>query len=472
MSDWDGLLATALVGTGRRAPRDDVLAGVVEPGALPVEGPEAEVLASAAVLAVYRRAGWVPPTWQGERPAPAGPDTRPECSETAAQLLELLLERGVRMDGGNAALTEHWLRACVAAGRRPPARLLVSLLQTATVETSLREAARDAAGPRGAWLAVRNRRWSWAAAVDVNGTEGDVGERFATAARAERLALLTALRRTDPAGARELVEGTWPSEQAASRAALLDALGTGLSDADEDFLESALADRAATVRAAAAALLDRLPRSRRARRMAARVEALTRPDGGIALPAEPDAGARADGITDQREPGHGLRASWLIQLVGAAPLPPVRDPRGEPGELVAGWTRAALRQRHHDWLATLAEATPTAELLGALPPERAAAIVAVQPSVDARFAGLLAACPGPWPATFSADVVARLRGVRTDRLLTLAYPALAERLHPAALPDVDDWLEATAREQRARRRMLRGLAHALTIRRTIEQEFS
>ncbi|MFF5987350.1 DUF5691 domain-containing protein [Prauserella flavalba] len=469
MSGWDALLGAALVGTGRRAAPGDVLAGVVEHGGLAVEGAEAGVLASAAVLAIYRRAGWLPPSWRGETPAPSPPDLRPECPATAAQLLELLLDRGVRVDGGNETLAGYWLRACVAAGRRPPVRLLVPLLQLATLNQGLRDDVRAAAGPRGAWLAGRNRRWSWAAATDVG---ADAVERFTTATRADRLALLAALRRTDPALARELVERTWDREQAATRAALLDALGTGLSDADEAFLESALDDRAATVRAAAAALLDRLPRSRRAARMAERVRALTREDGTVELPTEPDAAARRDGITDHREPGHGPRASWLVQLVGAAPLPPVRDVRGAPGELVAGWTKAALRQGDTAWLAALAEAKPSVELIAALPPELATPIVAVQPTVDARYAGLLAACPGPWPAEFSTDVVERLRDVRTDRVLTLAYGALTERLDPAALPKVEGWLAETSHDNRARRRMLRGLAHALTIRRTIQQEFT
>ncbi|OLF11269.1 DUF5691 domain-containing protein [Actinophytocola xanthii] len=458
---WESLLGAAVVGTGRRAVPEGVLARLAEVDA---DSPEATVLAAAAVLGAYRRAGWTPPPWHGTPDPPAEPDPRPLCSATAAQLLELLLDRGIQVDGGNELLVAHWSRACARAGTRPPAPLVLALLRLATTASGLREDVRTVTGPRGAWLARRNPRWSWAAPVDL-GDPAEVDDRFATGTWAERLAVLAAVRRADPAAGRRLVERTWADEQAAARAGLVDALATGLSEADEPFLESALDDRAATVRAAAAALLDRLPGSRRAARMAERVRDLTPPE-------ELDAAARRDGVTDQREHGQGRSVSWLIQMLGAAPLGEVpADLAAARPELVLGWTRAALRQRNERWLAALAEVRPTPELLGALPPERATAVVAREPTVDARFAGLLAACPGPWSPEFSREIVGRLRTARTEGTLTLAFQALARHLHHTALPQVEEWLEATPVDRRARRRTLRGLANALTIRRTIEQEF-
>jgi hypothetical protein len=464
---WDGLLSTAMVGTGRRAVPEDTLAGVVDPSDVDAQEPEAKVLAAAAVLGAYRRAGRIPPAWHGSRIPPAAADPRPECSPAATQVLELLLDRNVRIDGGNELLTRQWLTACAAANRRPPAALLVTLLQLAATTPDLRERVAAVAGPRGAWLAERNRRWAWA-----RPPEPDAAERFATATRAERLAILAAVRRTDPATGRELVESTWRSESAANRAMLLDALATGLSDADEPFLESTLDDKAATVRAAGAALLDRLPNSRRAKRMADRLQALSTSDGTVELPGKPDAAARRDGIANRREPGYGPRASWLIQLVAAAPLPARPDLEGASPELVTGWTKAALRQRNRTWLHALAEASPTPEVLGALDPATATDIVARQDPVDARFAGLLAACPGPWPADFSILIVQLLQTASSEGVLTLAFGSLAEHLDPAALPGVEDWLTRTPTDKRARRRTLRGVANALTIRQTIEQEFS
>lgn len=456
--NWEGLLGTAMVGTGRRDLPGDVLDGVATVSA---EGPEATVLAAAAVLGAYRRAGWTPPAWGGEVVEPAARDERPVCSPAAAQVLELLVSRDIRVEGGNELLIGHWLATCARAGQRPPARLVVLLLRLATATRGLRDEVAAIAGPRGEWLARRNPSWAWAAPVAAT----DAQERFATGTWAQRQAVLTALRRTDPAGARALVESTWEQEPAATRAGMVDVLAVNLSDEDEPFLESTLDDRAVTVRAAAAALLDRLPRSRRAARMAQRVRDLEPPE-------ELDASARRDGITDQREHGHGRRASWLIQLLGAAPLGPVPDDLSTADSwVVVGWTMAALRQRDERWLVALARARPTPEVVAALPTAEAIAVVDRESTVDARFAGLLAACPGPWPAEFSTRIVVRLRGARTEGALTLAFAALARNLHHTALPAVESWIEDTPPDKRARRRTLRGLAHALTIRQTIEQEF-
>ncbi|GAB3463513.1 DUF5691 domain-containing protein [Actinophytocola sediminis] len=460
--NWDGLLSTAMVGTGRRGLPGDVFAGVLD-GApqLGADEPEAVVLAAAATLGAYRRAGWTPPAWRGEPVPPAAPDDRPVCSPAAAQVLELLLSRDIRVDGGNELLIAHWLRTCALAGQRPPARLVVVLLQQASSARDLRAPVAEVAGPRGAWLARHNQRWAWAAPAD----RGDAAERFATGSWPQRLAVLVAVRRTDPAAARALVESTWDTEPAAGRAGMVDALLIGLSDEDEPFLESALDDRAVTVRAAAAAALDRLPNSRRAKRMADRVRDLEPPD-------ELDAAATRDGITDQREHGHGRTASWLIQMLGAAPLGQV--PTGlatADSALVVGWTRAALRQRDERWLVALALARPTPELVAALPVDLAIDVIDQESTVDARFAGLLAACQGPWPPEFSARIVDRLRRAKTEGALTLAFQTIARNLHHTALPAVEAWIEATPVDRRARRRTLRGLAHALTIRQTIEQEF-
>jgi len=458
-----------MVGTGRRAVPPDALAGVIDPSDVDVDSPEATVLAAAAVLGSYRRAGWVPPDWRGDRIPPAADDPRPECSPAATQVLELLLDRNIRIDGGNELLTRQWLMACAKADRRPPAPLLATLLALGAANPAFRDEVAAVAGPRGVWLAARNPRWSWAAPVDV----GTAAEQFAvTGSRTRRVALLTAVRRHDPAAGLAMVEETWRAEPATGRATLLEALGTGLSDADESFLESALDDRSPAVRSAAAAALDRLPNSRRAKRMAGRVAALTTPDGTVELPDKPDASAKRDGVVSRREPGYGPRASWLIQLVGAAPLPDEPNLAGASPELVTGWTKAALRQRNRAWLRALAEASPTPEILGALDPQTATGVVAGLIEVDARFAALLAACRGPWPADFSILVIQLLQTATGDGVLTLAFASMAEHLDPAALPGVEDWLTHTPTDKRARRRTLRGLANALTIRLTIQQEFT
>jgi hypothetical protein len=472
VSDWDDLLGTALVGTGRRGFALDRLA-IEGADRVVADGAEAQLLAAAALAATYRRAGWNPPVWRGTPAPPAAPDDRPECSPAATQLLELLLNRTIRVEGGPELLALHWLTAARDAGRRPPHRLVVELLRFGTANSATRGIVKAVTGPRGAWLARHNPVWGWAAAVPPE----DVVERFRTATRADRLALLADLRATEPDFARALVEDTWADEQAVTRAGLLDTLHLNLSLNDEPLLERALDDRAASVRAAAAALLDRLPGSARAARMAERAaKAVTvkRRKVVVDLPDEPDEAARRDGITDHREPGHGRAASWLVQILAAAPLSmwdtELIDKADQ--EVLTGWTKAALRQRDQEWLAALARHQPGPELISALTPEAATEILGRQKKLDARFGGLLAAAPGPWPAAFSTTVVNRLRAAKAENVLQLAAQALAEHLHPSALAAVEAWLLTLDAERKPARRVLRGLAHALTIRATILQEFT
>ncbi|AHE53780.1 DUF5691 domain-containing protein [Sphingomonas sanxanigenens] len=76
---------------------------------------------------------------------------------------------------------------------------------------------------------------------------------------AGRAAALTTLRRHDPAAARVLLEAKMGGEVAEARFRLLDALATGLSDADAAFLQAVHAgDRAPRVKALAQNLLARL----------------------------------------------------------------------------------------------------------------------------------------------------------------------------------------------------------------------
>ena len=471
MTGWDELLSAAMVGTARRE---------FDLGSLDVaqvetaEGAEASLLTATALLTGYRRAGWMPATWSGELPAAAETDDRPEATPAALQVLELLLDRSLQLEGGPDMLIRRWLAACVAADRRVPAHLVVPLLRFGTANAGIRDHVRAVTGRRGAWLAVHNPQWTWAVR-----DHPDV-DRFATASRSERLAILTYVRQVDPARGRALVEDTWPSEQAASRAALLDALATGLGDDDESFLEQALDDRGATVRAAAAALLDRLPNSRRARRMAERTAAfvtITKKKVHVELPEQLDQSARRDGITDRREPGHGGRVSWLIQLLGATPLStwgadPDHAVKLAPPEVRTGWAKAALRQRDQAWLAALARNAPSPELMSALEPATATDILAGIPKLDARFGGLLAACPGPWSAMFSVYLINRLRDGNAEHILALAGPTLAAELDPSALPDTEAWVTYTGTDRRSARRTLLGLVNALSIRRTITQEFA
>jgi hypothetical protein len=360
----------------------------------------------------------------------------------------------------HAVLLDEWLAVAHERGRRPPHDALPALLGRATRRPGLRDAVRAAAGPRGAWLAARRPDWRWVLGPD---DLGDPEERWRTGTRDERLAVLAAVRAADPARARAMAATTFATDDPDTRVAVVAALGDGLGEDDEPFLATALADRRAPVRAAAAALLLRLPGSALAARMADAARPLLREDGDAyvvtaphALPAE----------LERRPPrGTGERAFWLEQLLAAAPLAMWGDPAAAlarrlppewAGAVRAGWARAAARQRDAAWARGLLAHRDDADLAALLTPaereEHAASRVAqagagADPAAAGALAALVDACPGPWGAALSTAVLAVLARALTERrphgidaLAADRATAWAARLAPALLAGAEDVL--------------------------------
>jgi hypothetical protein len=366
MNAWNELVSTALLGTARREPAADA--------PLPIERESAEerLLARAAAIAVYRRAGARP---QPAPPAlePAPQEAQPRCSDAAGARLAGIL------GGDFVAVLPEWLELAQRRGLRAPEELLPALLDHARGE--LREPVLAVAGERGRWLAALNPDWS-AAAVDE-----DV---WRTGTLEARRAWLSDRRAEDPAAARAALEETWAGEDPRARGQLLAELQRGVSADDEAFLETALDDRRKEVRSTAADLLARLPDSQLVARMAERARPLLKLTGGLRtrleadLPEAPLDKPTARDIVDTRPPsGMGERAWWLRQIVAAAPLGvweqelgrspaelvglPVRDRIGEL--LHDAWATAAARQRNQAWAEPLLRRTTKPGLVELLPPE-------------------------------------------------------------------------------------------------------
>jgi uncharacterized protein DUF5691 len=416
---WHDVVKVALVGTARQT---------LAPGPLPAlardahADAEASLLSEAAALALYRRAGRLPAHTDAPPPAPAPPETLPRCSPGAARLLAAFLD--------DPDLLDEWLALAARKRVRADEALLPDLLDRGRAQPDRRAALAAVLGERGRWLAAQRPEWRWAV--------GPPDERdWPTADRAERLALLRQLRATDPARGRALVESTFAEDDADDRAAFVAALADGLADPDEPFLEElALADRRKEVRAAAARLLVRLPRSRLAARMAARARPCLH-GGSVTPPHAFDPDWARDGLEPTPPRGLGARAFWLQQLVAAAPLaiwgPPDRAVaavrRGDWAELLVGaFAVAAARQRDAAWAEAVLRATPDLpDLYDVLPPARREALAVELGVLDAvrhlRHA---------WSERFSRAVVAALRGGGT-----VADLRAAERhVHPAVLAEL------------------------------------
>ncbi|WP_275463300.1 DUF5691 domain-containing protein [Streptomyces noursei] len=451
---WPDLVGAALLGTGRRTPPVAVRAG---------QSPAAALLDAAAVSTVRRRAA-LRPAPAGERPAPAPADPRPPLPPAARRRLALLLaDRGPGSTGRRGTdpdLTEllpQWLAAAGEQGYRAPETLLPALLDAARSRTDLRPAALALAGPRGLWLARLNDSWRFALrgvggplALPGDDAPEAVRRRWEEGLFAERVALLTAVRRRDPQAGLELLTSTWAAERAEDRLMFVDSLGEALAPTDEAFLEGALSDRSRTVRSTAAELLSALPGSALAARMAERslvcVRLAPAAEGAghhamlaVDPPRACDAGMQRDGVAAKPPSGRGERAWWLGQLVEATPLDrwSGRFDGRTPAEIVAlpvagewrtelhdAWCRAAVRQRHPQWarallgapgdpvlaapeMAPAGSARDLTKLLTVLPhDERAlwvAEFIAVHGLSDAFR--MLGVCAVPWSAPLGRAVV-------------------------------------------------------------------
>lgn len=239
------LVAAATVGTAHRAidlaelpeeirpdPRSDQQAGML--------------LEAAALVALARRTA--PPTRSG--PPPAAMRPAPETLSVVPDVVGQVLGR---IHSQSAVLVEA-LGLVQRAGLRLPPGVLPGLLDDPRPEVVA--ATREVAGEIGRHLMVKNPRWAPPPPVDPADRtvwhEGTV---------AERVAWLRALRRADPAAARDLLAAGFDRENATTRAELLAVLADGLAPADQEFLLLAVADRSRLVETQALDLLTRLPDS-------------------------------------------------------------------------------------------------------------------------------------------------------------------------------------------------------------------
>lgn len=176
------------------------------------------------------------------------------------------------------------------------------------------------------WLAGQNPAWAWA----VGSREEDPLIVFEQETGKLRHDAFSALRQRNADEARTLLAATFLQENAEERAALLKQCVHSLSLADEAFLESALDDRAKTVRQVAADLLARLPESGFISRGLEKTLPLIRMKHGmmrktleVILPDEPDKNDERDGI-DPKATITGLhnvgpRQLHLVQRVSYVP---------------------------------------------------------------------------------------------------------------------------------------------------------
>jgi hypothetical protein len=390
-------------------------------------------------------------------PDPAPRDDAPPASAEAVRLLDLLLNQPPVGPELRPQLVADWLQLAAASGQRVPHRLLPALLSLADAKPGVAEHLHPAIGTRGRWLqGLRQqgpgpqRPAPQGPGPQSSGEEPGGTADWAELRTADATAELERLRRVQPAAARDRLHTHWDTLSARERAAHLAAFAINLGPADEDLLEIALDDKAKSVRDVAAGLLDRLPASARANRMAARLQPLLRVKGllrkqfEIDLPPEPDPAALRDGIAAAPRTGEPDRLGRLDTIIRGAPLDvwtivtgrsaaaTLAMLDGEAHVIETIVTTAAVRA-DTEWVHALLEIRTDARLLGCLPPaDREHALLrhirngAVQPMT---LVPLLRDLPRPWGPQLANAVIELLAAKNGGQLATMLSAFL-----PMALP--------------------------------------
>ncbi len=447
---WEELLSAALLGTDRRSPPAS------PPGPLAPFGRGDDsaiaLLDRAAAVTAARRAGAQPvPDW---RPLTAAPrDGRKPCLGAAARRVEAMLA------GRHGDLLPELLATLVAHELALPPEHLVALMDLTVSEPEVRALVVRVAGPILPWLAGVLPQLGWPLGGAAGA--GDPVDAWQHGKPAERIEALRQLRVEDPAAARRRVEADLAGERAELRAACYGVLAVGLSADDEPLLERALDDRSAGVRQVAAALLDRLPTSRRAARMAARARELVRvvsDRGGrdrldVVLLAPVPAGWERDGVSPTAPRGVSLGVHALERVVVATPLA-AWDGLAAPDELIVlaaehelgsvllgAWAGAAAAQRDAAWARLLIDETEVPALVTALDLDDLVAVAIRRAGPDTLLTPVtlaaLEALPRPWPESVGQVVVSGLLALFVDRRAGRHTAPLLRRLacslDPAAL---------------------------------------
>lgn len=457
-SALEPVLKTALIGTGRDANPPQL--GVPLDGFAAAENPEAVLLGAAAALTLYSTAGMLPAQGDALAPTVCPPETRPYFSRRALTLLDVCIN-------DQRDLVPQALEWAAQSGTIAPPPLLPALLDLGRGSKELRQTMAPILGERGRWLAQLNPDWHHVAAP----VDADLETGWREGEAPARLEALRLQRQLDPAIARAWVEAEFKTGSARERSEWLALFATGLSDADEPFLESVLDDKSKEVRATAIGLLEKLPASRLVARAKAEATPLLSRKGllkhlAVELPQWNPAWAR-DGLVETPPTGGqngtlGARGRWLQQFLVRIPpthwetafgAKPAQIVSGAPKEwremLLGAWWQAARNYDADDWLLALVAVAP--DFLGnrfslhGLPAGAAdavaLAVVGKKPKDTDQnlLTNVLQQHPGPWSAELAERFLTHARQVMSENkeLTNVTYGSRAYWLR-SALPGFAD----------------------------------
>lgn len=397
------------------------------------EARESTLLSAVAVVHQYQSVGSLAGSFSGTLPEPDNKPAMPQIPVAAeVHLRRLLSDKSLR------ELLDSWLFAVAEKGLQIPPAFIPALLEISKHSKAIRPLVSAVVGPRGQWLAQQNSDWK--SLLTLAGNESDealdevIWEEGNTA---QRVDYLRKIRAGDTAAALTLLQSVWKQEAAAVRQELLQTLHTGLSLADEEWLESCLDDRSKGVRHTAATLLGGLQDSAFSQRHQLKLGdwlSIQKKSGMLSklsgkqelivnLPESWDKTWQRDGIEEKPPRGTGAKAWWLQQSLALVPPRVWADKWSLPVEtilamlkkhdwaaaMITGWQSALLAYPDPEWITEWLSKVSheSTELWSALAPEQAENIVLalLKKGGEGNDLSLLNRLLHPWSETFSKQLL-------------------------------------------------------------------
>ncbi len=239
----DDILRRAIIGTSR-SPAKTSAAGLDLPE---TASPAKNLLSLAAAEARARRAGHLFLKKEALEPLVLEEESLAPCPPAAARMLRQIL------GGSHMPALPEFLRLAVLHKKALPPACLPTIIFLFFEKKLDWPSLHPALGERGRWLAAQHPDWK-NLLFQNEPTTADFWE----GKLPERLLFLKKLRSENPDEARALLQKTWGEEPWEHRAQFVAALETGLSAADEPFLEAAISDKRKEVRRQAIRLAGRV----------------------------------------------------------------------------------------------------------------------------------------------------------------------------------------------------------------------
>ncbi|MFT3705471.1 MAG: DUF5691 domain-containing protein [Agriterribacter sp.] len=253
MQFWDEMVKNAMIGTDKKQPGSTLLPQVLAKQADIIQqnaslDKEEQFLQLAAVAFNYRQSGSMPVIKAGIDLEAAPAEEKKYCTtETIQHLKNILSEESM-------PLLQLWLEHCAAKEQIVLPTVVPTLLSIGVRQKKMQELIHSCCGKRGEWLAKFNAEWNF--------LQGDLPEQvWQTGTMEMRKHIFKETRKGDPALALKWLQQTWKEEDANAKAAFLELMHTGISEADLSFLESLSAEKGKKVKDEAMRLMRSIPSS-------------------------------------------------------------------------------------------------------------------------------------------------------------------------------------------------------------------